>query len=124
MPTVLGLATHAALAGSGQQGQPKQLVGHVLKPTELPAPEPSAIQVPEGCRVTRFAEGLGKPRMLAVAAEPFASGFLVPQEAGKWGVSGRPVGLVVTPARDLLVADDLNGAIYAISYARAKGGRS
>src|SRR5215208_6476961 len=60
MPAVLGLATHATLAGNAQQGQPKQLVGHVLKPTELPAPEPSAIKVPDGFRVTRFAEGLGK----------------------------------------------------------------
>jgi len=68
LPALVGLVGHVALAG-GQQGQPKQFVSHVVKPVELPPPEPLAIKVPDGFHVTRFATGLGKPRMLAVAAD-------------------------------------------------------
>jgi glucose/arabinose dehydrogenase len=46
-----------------------------------------------------------------VAYEPFAQGWLVGEMA--WG---RPVDVEVMPDGSLLVSDDLNGAIYRISY--------
>jgi Raf kinase inhibitor-like YbhB/YbcL family protein len=43
--------------------------GHVFLPPELPAPELSGVKVPAGFKITRFAEGLGNVRMLAVSPE-------------------------------------------------------
>jgi glucose/arabinose dehydrogenase len=56
-----------------------------------------------------------------VAIEPFLTGFLVPQSPERWGMNGRPVGVAINPSGELLVSDDLNGAIYAISYGPQKG---
>jgi glucose/arabinose dehydrogenase len=76
---------------------------------------------PSGYEVAFIRFDQGKP----VAIETFASGFLTKQGDGAWGVGGRPAGLAVTPAGELLVSDDQNGAIYAIGYGDAtKGGRS
>jgi glucose/arabinose dehydrogenase len=44
-----------------------EVVGHVLKP--VPAEAPNRLTVPDGFTVARFAQALGKPRMLAVAAD-------------------------------------------------------
>lgn len=68
--TILTGAVVATATGVARQNTaPKQLIGHVVKPAELPAPDVSAIKVPSGFRVRRYAEGLGKPRMLAAAAD-------------------------------------------------------
>ena len=48
----------------------------------------------------------------AVRSEPFVHGWLQGQSA-----SGRPVDVLVMPDGSMLVSDDLNGAIYRISYA-------
>ncbi|MGU3537414.1 PQQ-dependent sugar dehydrogenase [Methylobacterium sp. A54F] len=47
-----------------------------------------------------------------VSVEPFLTGFLENNQ-----LIGRPVDVQVTPDGALLVSDDLNGAIYRISYA-------
>lgn len=52
-----------------------------------------------------------------VAYEPFAQGWLVGEMA--WG---RPVDVEVMPDGSLLVSDDLNGAIYRISYTSHQAG--
>ena len=52
---------------TGQSAQPREIVAHVLKPTEAPAPDVGALKVADGFRVRRFADKLGKPRMLALA---------------------------------------------------------
>jgi glucose/arabinose dehydrogenase len=67
---------------------------------------------PSGYEVVRIRFEQGKP----VAVEPFATGFLVDQGAGKWGFIGRPAGIAVAPDGALLVTDDKNGALYRIAY--------
>lgn len=54
---------------AGQSVQPREIIGHVLKPTEAPAPSVGTLKVPAGFQVRRFAEKLGKPRMLALAPD-------------------------------------------------------
>jgi glucose/arabinose dehydrogenase len=46
-----------------------EIVGHVVKPEQLSAGAAEAFKVLAGFSVTVFAEGLGKPRMLEVAAD-------------------------------------------------------
>jgi Raf kinase inhibitor-like YbhB/YbcL family protein len=43
-----------------------EVVGHVFKPTSLPAPEVAALHVPKGFQITKLADNLGNARMLAV----------------------------------------------------------
>jgi glucose/arabinose dehydrogenase len=63
----LGLAVLLPSAGSEEA----EIRGHVLRAPRVPAtPERIAsLRVPSGFRVAVFAEGLGKPRMLAVAED-------------------------------------------------------
>jgi glucose/arabinose dehydrogenase len=60
----VALATPAA-----QSAPPREIVGHVLKPTQAPPPAVGTLKVAEGFRVRRFAENLGKPRMLALSPD-------------------------------------------------------
>jgi hypothetical protein len=46
-----------------------ETVGHVVKPEQLSPAQAQAFKVPAGFSVSVFAEGLGKPRMLEVAAD-------------------------------------------------------
>lgn len=75
-------------------------------------------QPPSGYEVVfiRFAQG--RP----VSIEPFLSGFLSKTGPNGWTISGRPVGLVVAPSGELFVSDDLNGIVYVVTPAAAKGG--
>ena len=43
------------------------ITGHVFKAPQLPAPDLDKIKVPQGFVVSRAAQGLGNPRMIAVA---------------------------------------------------------
>ena len=65
--TTLCAAGIAFATLGGQSKQPREIVGHVLKPTEAPAPEVGTLKVADGFTVRRFADKLGKPRMLALA---------------------------------------------------------
>jgi glucose/arabinose dehydrogenase len=62
--TVLSLAPCAAA-----QQVSEKIVGHVHKPERIPATDErvKSLKVANGFRIGKFAEGLGKPRMLAVA---------------------------------------------------------
>jgi glucose/arabinose dehydrogenase len=64
-----------------------------------------------GYRVTLVKVKEDKP----VSYEPFATGWLQGEEA--WG---RPSDVLVAPDGSLLVSDDLAGAIYRISWVRAR----
>jgi Raf kinase inhibitor-like YbhB/YbcL family protein len=46
-----------------------EITGHVLKPPQLPPPDLTALKVPNGFRIERFAENVGNARMLAVAED-------------------------------------------------------
>jgi Raf kinase inhibitor-like YbhB/YbcL family protein len=61
-------ATPAASAPAPAPGDPAnvEVVGHVFKPTSLPAPEVGALHAPKGFQITKLAEHLGNARMLAV----------------------------------------------------------
>ena len=56
-----------AKAGSPERTSDVEVVGHIVKLPELPPPELSAIKVPEGFMVERFASELGNARVLAVS---------------------------------------------------------
>jgi Raf kinase inhibitor-like YbhB/YbcL family protein len=84
-----------ARAGSPENSANLTIEGHILEPVELPAPELSALKVPAGFRVDRFAENLGNARMLAVA--PDGSIYVTRREEGdvlmlKDGGHGRAAG--------------------------------
>jgi glucose/arabinose dehydrogenase len=74
LSVVLLLAAGLGVLLIAEQKQPfteVQVVGHVLKPQQV---EPTdervgSLQAPPGFRVEKFAEGLGKPRILAAAAD-------------------------------------------------------
>jgi glucose/arabinose dehydrogenase len=68
---------------------------------------------PSGYEVVRVQfDGGGKPTTI----EPFMSGFLVSLGPNRWGFSGRPFGLAMTPDGAVLVGDDANGVIYRVVY--------
>jgi Raf kinase inhibitor-like YbhB/YbcL family protein len=46
-----------------------EITGHILKPQRLPAPDLAQLKVPDGFKITKAAEGIGNPRMLAVSAD-------------------------------------------------------
>ncbi|GJG86121.1 hypothetical protein tb265_13020 [Gemmatimonadetes bacterium T265] len=48
-------------------GSDVTVTGHTFQPKPLPAPDVSALHVPAGFRLTKFAEGLGNARVLAVS---------------------------------------------------------
>lgn len=61
---VLPLAAIAA----GERAVPTTITGHVVKPEKLAVDDKRfKLSVPSGFEVSKFAEGLGKPRVLAVA---------------------------------------------------------
>lgn len=64
---------------------------------------------PAGYKISRIRFEDGQP----VAFEDFMTGFLTDNDRSHFG---RPVGLTVTSAGDLLVSDDTNGVIYIVSY--------
>ena len=62
--SILPLAAIAAR----EQGVPTTITGHVVKPEKLAVDDKRfKLSVPSGFEVSKFAEGLGKPRVLAVA---------------------------------------------------------
>lgn len=65
------LLTAFALVAQQQKLVDVQVVGHVLKPSQTPATDDrvAALKVPAGFRIDKFADGLEKPRMLAVTAD-------------------------------------------------------
>ncbi|MGP1717208.1 MAG: YbhB/YbcL family Raf kinase inhibitor-like protein [Methylophilus sp.] len=64
-------------------------------------------QTPSGYEIVRIHFEGGK----AVAIAPFLTGFVSPK-----GQSGRPFGLAIDKQGNLLFSDDVNGAIYQVSY--------
>ncbi|MGQ3169350.1 MAG: YbhB/YbcL family Raf kinase inhibitor-like protein [Methylophilus sp.] len=64
-------------------------------------------QKPAGYEIVRINFENGKASSVA----PFLTGFVGPK-----GQSGRPFGLVVDKQGNLLFSDDVNGAIYKVSY--------
>lgn len=58
-------APTAQLAPSGDPAN-VEVVGHVVKPKSLPAPDVSTLHVPAGFHITKLADNLGNARMLAV----------------------------------------------------------
>ncbi|MCW5982244.1 MAG: sorbosone dehydrogenase family protein [Bryobacteraceae bacterium] len=73
----VAISTCAAVAGialyafENQKAVDVQITGHVLRPEQVEAtPERiESLSVPPGFRVSKFAEGLGKPRIIAVAED-------------------------------------------------------
>jgi Raf kinase inhibitor-like YbhB/YbcL family protein len=64
-----GLSASAQLKVPADHHVDVTVKGHVFLPPELPAPELSAVKVPAGFKIARFADGLGNVRMLAVSPE-------------------------------------------------------
>lgn len=64
---LLSIVTPCAVAGAQQVSE--KIVGHIVKPTKIPATDErvKSLKVPNGFRISKFAEGLEKPRMIAVA---------------------------------------------------------
>ena len=52
--------------GNAEHRADVEVTGHVVKPLELPAPDVSALHVPRGFRIERFAENLGNARLLVI----------------------------------------------------------
>jgi glucose/arabinose dehydrogenase len=73
LPILVVVAMAVGAGSLANQTQPAhvQITAHVVEPSKLPPTDDSAerIRVPEGFRISRFAEGLGNPRMLAVASD-------------------------------------------------------
>jgi glucose/arabinose dehydrogenase len=69
--SALFLSACAVLLLGWQKQKPVdvQIVGHVTKPEQIDATEEwiKSLRLPAGFRITKFAEGLGKPRIIAVA---------------------------------------------------------
>ena len=59
--------TRSDKPGPAENAADVNITTHILQPRELPAPDLSALKVPPGFRVTRFARDLGNVRVLAVA---------------------------------------------------------
>jgi glucose/arabinose dehydrogenase len=68
---VLLAAVAVVIAQQKQRAVDVQVVGHITKPQQLDASDAriGALQLPPGFRIQKFAEGLGKPRILAVAPD-------------------------------------------------------
>jgi Raf kinase inhibitor-like YbhB/YbcL family protein len=65
----VGLPTGAEGATPSDHHVDVAVKGHIFLPAELPAPELSAVKVPAGFKIARFADNLGNVRMLAVAPD-------------------------------------------------------
>lgn len=143
---ILGCLSLPVLTASAQQpGEPKptdvKIINHVYEPVQLKVTDNliSQLKLPDGFRIQKFAEGLGKPRIMTVAPdgtvyvtrrdpgdergnptkiEPFLTGFLVKMNNGDYGRFARPVGVAVAKDGSLLIGDNMNGVIYRISYAK------
>jgi glucose/arabinose dehydrogenase len=68
---VAASAAAPVLAQNAAKTTDVEIVGHVYEPAKL---EPTdervqSLQVPDGFRIETFAEGLGNPRMIAVAED-------------------------------------------------------
>ena len=61
--------TRSDQPGPAENAADVNITTHILQPRELPAAEVSALKVPAGFRVTRFARDLGNVRVLAVAPD-------------------------------------------------------
>jgi glucose/arabinose dehydrogenase len=72
---------------------------------------------PSGYEVVRVRFQDGKPAKI----EPFVTGFLIDQGAGKWGRFARPFGLAVARDGNLLMGDEQNGIIYRITQSAGSG---
>jgi glucose/arabinose dehydrogenase len=79
---VVALVAGAASVANQTKPANVQVIGHVLEPAKLPPTEDTTarLQVPSGFRVSRFADGLGKPRMLAVS--PAGHVYVTRRETG------------------------------------------
>jgi Raf kinase inhibitor-like YbhB/YbcL family protein len=53
--------------GSTERTADVQVKGHIVKPAELPPPEPTALKLPAGFKIEVFASDLGNSRILAVS---------------------------------------------------------
>ncbi|HEX4403739.1 MAG TPA: hypothetical protein VH560_02855, partial [Polyangia bacterium] len=56
-----------AQPGPAENAANVSISSHIVQPRQLPPPDLSALKVPVGFRVTRFADKLGNIRVLAVA---------------------------------------------------------
>jgi hypothetical protein len=52
--------------GSPEHRSDLEITWHILKPSELPAPDPSQLRAPTEFRVQKFAENIGNARILAI----------------------------------------------------------
>jgi glucose/arabinose dehydrogenase len=70
IPFTLALLTLFPHRADAQQVD-EQVVGHIVRPERVEATDEriASLRLPEGFRIEKFAQGLGKPRMVAVAGD-------------------------------------------------------
>ncbi len=66
--------------GSPERVSDVEVIGHIVKPTELPPPDLASLKVPPGFRIEKFAQDLGNSRVLAVG--PDGSVYVTRREQG------------------------------------------
>ncbi|RZK17995.1 MAG: YbhB/YbcL family Raf kinase inhibitor-like protein, partial [Flavobacterium sp.] len=57
-----------------------EIVGHIFKPVELPAPNISQLKVPAGFKISKFAENLGNARIISIS--PAGNVYVTRRETG------------------------------------------
>lgn len=119
----------AALTASAQNNYEKTVTDgysvNVFKPGKVDATDARVAQLkaPAGFTVTKFAENVGKPRMLVVApnGDVYISDcdkgtVLLVRDANKDGKAEAPRQVAQHPDGSLLITDDANGVIYRVAY--------
>ena len=81
LPPLAALAQKlSSEGGSPEHRADVQIIGHVFKPLELPAPDIAKLHVPAGFRIEKFAQNVGNARVLAVG--PDGSVYVTRREDG------------------------------------------
>ena len=104
-----------ASGGSAEHFSDVEIISHIFKPTELPAPPVEKLRVPDGFRIERFAENVGNARILAVG--PDGSLYVTRREQGdvlmfKVGATG------IAAGKPIRVAS--RAGLHGIAFSRGK----
>jgi glucose/arabinose dehydrogenase len=105
----------SSAGGSSEHHSDVEITWHILKPTELPAPDLAQLHVPAGFRIQKFAENAGNTRILAIG--PNGNVYVTRREEGdvlmfRMGADGVAAG---QPAR---VAS--RSGLHGITFSKGK----
>jgi Raf kinase inhibitor-like YbhB/YbcL family protein len=78
--TVAEAQRPSSAGGSPEHHSDIEITWHILKPTELPAPDVSRLHAPSGFQIQKFAENVGNARILAIG--PNGNVYVTRREEG------------------------------------------